>query len=306
MSKARILVVEDDFDISNMLRIYFTGQGFDVQVAPRGGDALTLIRQQLPHLIVLDIMLPDMDGYAVCKELRTTTRTSHIPIIFLTQRDERSDKIAGLELGADDYITKPFDIEELKLRVQNAIARSERESLTDPRSGLPSGRLIEDQLRNLMRTARPWAYTDVKINHFDAFREVYGFLAGDEALRFTALLIGEVVDETGTPDDFIGHPGGDNFVVITFSEHPEVLKQQLEKRFNEEILTHYNFVDREAGKIVVDDGAGGTRAVPLMSLSVGQVSTATRQFADIREVTELAAENRRRGDDGVPDVEASW
>ena len=147
MSKAKILVVEDDVDISNMLRIYFSGQGYEVQVAPRGGDALDYTRRQLPHLIVLDIMLPDMDGYAVCKELRTTTRTSHIPIIFLTQKDERSDKIAGLELGADDYITKPFDIEELKLRVQNAIQRSEMISLTDANSGLPSGRLIEDQLR---------------------------------------------------------------------------------------------------------------------------------------------------------------
>src|SRR5690606_21449858 len=111
MSKGRILVVEDDFDISNMLRIFFSGQGYDVQVAPRGGDALTMTRKQLPHLIVLDIMLPDMNGYDVCRELRTTSRTSHIPIIFLTQKDERSDKIAGLQLGADDYITKPFDIE---------------------------------------------------------------------------------------------------------------------------------------------------------------------------------------------------
>ena len=91
MSKGRILVVEDDFDISNMLRIYFTGQGFDVAVASRGGDALDLTRKSLPHLILLDIMLPDMDGYAVCRELRTTTRTSHVPIIFLTQKDERAD-----------------------------------------------------------------------------------------------------------------------------------------------------------------------------------------------------------------------
>src|SRR3990170_2982133 len=151
MAKGRILIVEDDFDISNMLRIYFSGQGYEVNVAPRGGDALTMARQQLPHLIVLDIMLPDLDGYAVCRELRQTTRTSHIPIIFLTQKDERSDRIAGLELGADDYITKPFDIEELKLRVQNAIARSERENLTNPTTGLPSGRLNEEQLRSLMR-----------------------------------------------------------------------------------------------------------------------------------------------------------
>ena len=151
MGKGRILVVEDDFDISNMLRIYFTGQGYDVQVAPRGGDALTLTRRQLPQLIVLDIMLPDMNGYEVCRELRSATRTSHIPVIFLTQKDERSDKIAGLELGADDYITKPFDIEELKLRVKNQIDRAERDNYTDPNSGLPSSSLIEEKLRELMR-----------------------------------------------------------------------------------------------------------------------------------------------------------
>ncbi len=309
MSKGRILVVEDDFDISNMLRIYFTGQGYEVQVAPRGGDALAMTRKQLPHLIVLDIMLPDMDGYTVCKELRTTTRTSHIPIIFLTQKDERSDKIAGLELGADDYITKPFDIEELKLRVQNAIARSEQQSLTDPRSGLPSGRLIEDQLRALMRETRPWTYADMKINYFEPFKEVYGFVAGDEVLRFTALLIGEVVDELGTPDDFIGHPGGDNFVLITYTDRPEQLKERLVSRFNEEIQTHYSFIDRERGKILVDDGAGGEREVPLMTLSVGMVSAATHQFSDIREITELAAEDRRRGSTTEPksgDKGPSW
>ncbi|MEP7294522.1 MAG: response regulator, partial [Chloroflexota bacterium] len=144
MSKGRILVVEDDSDISNMLRIYFSGQGYEVQVAPRGGDALTMTRKQLPNLIVLDIMLPDMNGYDVCRELRMTTRTSHIPIIFLTQKDERSDKIQGLELGADDYITKPFDIEELKLRVQNAITAANRQTQIDSKSNLPTGRLIED------------------------------------------------------------------------------------------------------------------------------------------------------------------
>ncbi|MEJ2264372.1 MAG: response regulator [Anaerolineales bacterium] len=149
MGKARLLIVEDDFDISNMLQIYFTGLDYAVDIAPRGSDALEKTRQKMPHLIVLDIMLPDIDGYEVCRILRTNTRTSHIPVIFLTQKDERSDKLQGLELGADDYITKPFDIEELKLRVQNAIARAVRESLTDPRTGLPSGRLIEEQLRQM-------------------------------------------------------------------------------------------------------------------------------------------------------------
>src|SRR5574339_902566 len=234
MGKARLLVVEDDIDIGNMLKIYFSGMEFDVDVAMRGRDALEKTRQVLPHLIVLDIMLPDIDGYEVCRTLRTNTRTSHIPVIFLTQKDERSDKLQGLELGADDYITKPFDIEELKLRVQGAIRRSERESLTDPRSGLPAGRLIEDQLRRIIRE-EGWPLLDIRINHFEPFRDVYGFVTSDDVLRFAAMLIGEVVDEVGTPNDFIGHVGGDNFVVITTEQTADALKQRLKERFAEEV-----------------------------------------------------------------------
>jgi len=302
MGKGRILVVEDDFDISNMLRIYFGGQGYDVQVAPRGADALMLTRKQLPQLIVLDIMLPDMNGYDVCRELRSTTRTSHIPIIFLTQKDERSDKIAGLELGADDYITKPFDIEELKLRVKNQIERAERDNYTDPNSGLPSSSLIEEKLRDLIRETQVWAYLDIRVNNYDAFKDVYGFVAANELLRFMALLLGEVVDELGTPDDFLGHAGSDNFVVITYSDRPQALAERLTRRFAEGVQQHYSFIDRERGYLLRDN-----ERVPLMSLAVGMISNASRQFADIREITELAAENRRRGkvDDDEP-IAAEW
>ena len=293
MGKARILIVEDDFDISNMLRIYFTGQGYDVDVALNGPEALEKTRQGLPHLIVLDIMLPGIDGYEVCRILRTQTRTKHIPIIFLTQRDERSDKLQGLELGADDYITKPFDIEELKLRVQNAIARAERESLTDPRSGLPSGRLIEDELRRIIRRDS-WELMDIRLSHFEAFKEVYGFVAGDDVLRFTAMLMGEVVDELGSPNDFIGHSGGANFIIITTEEAGPAIRRRLKERFAEEVLTHYNFIDREQGYILYNREDGKSEKIPLMSISIGSVSPSKNQFADIREITELAAEARRK------------
>src|SRR3990172_6967434 len=186
MGKARLLIVEDDIDIANMLKIFFTGFQYEIDVALRGAEALEKTRQNLPHLIVLDIMLPDIDGFEVCRILRTNIRTSHVPIIFLTQKDERSDKLAGLELGADDYITKPFDIEELKLRVQRAIQRSEQQSLTDPHSGLPSGRLIEEQLRRIIRQQN-WALMDIRINHYEPFKDIYGFVAGDDVLRFTPM-----------------------------------------------------------------------------------------------------------------------
>jgi PleD family two-component response regulator len=293
MGKARLLVVEDDIDIGNMLKIYFSGMDFDVDVAVRGKDALDKTKQVLPHLIVLDIMLPDIDGYEVCRNLRTNMRTSHIPVIFLTQKDERSDKLQGLELGADDYITKPFDIEELKLRVQGAIRRSERESLTDPRSGLPAGRLIEDQLRRIIRQ-KGWALLDTGINHFEPFKNVYGFVASDDVLRFTSMLIGEVVDELGTASDFIGHAGGDNFIIITTEEKAAALKARLKERFDNEVQTHYNFMDRQQGFIQSPVAGDTIVKAPFMTMIVGAVSSSQNSFADIREITELSAEARRQ------------
>lgn len=293
MGKARLLVVEDDVDIGNMLKIYFSGMEFDVDVAVRGSDALEKTKQSLPHLIVLDIMLPDIDGYEVCRNLRTNLRTSHIPVIFLTQKDERSDKLQGLELGADDYITKPFDIEELKLRVQGAIKRSERESLTDPRSGLPAGRLIENRLREIIRE-KGWALLDAGINHFDSFKNVYGFVAGDDVLRFSAIMIGEIVDEVGNPTDYIGHAGGDNFIIITTEEKAEIIKSRLKERFDQEVQTHYNFIDRQQGFVQTPMSDGTTVKAPFMTMTIGVVSPSQHSFADIREITELSAEARRQ------------
>lgn len=293
MGKARLLIVEDDYDIAEMLQIYFRGQNYDVDIALRGSIALEKTRTNLPHLIVLDIMLPDIDGFEVCRNLRTNIRTSHVPIIFLTQKDERSDRLAGLELGADDYITKPFDIEELKLRVQRAISRAEQQSLTDPRSGLPSGRLIEEQLRRIIRQSN-WALMDLRINYFEPFKDVYGFVAGDDVLRFVAMLLNEVIDESGTQNDFIGHAGGDNFIIITAEGAAETIHQKVKGRFSEEVLSHYCFIDRDQGYIMTTGTSGEIVKVPLMSLSVGIVTPSKYQFTDIREITELAAELRRR------------
>jgi len=292
MGKGRILVVEDDFDISNMLRIYFTSQGYEVVVAGRGGEALDRTRQQLPHVIVLDIMLPDIDGYGVCQQLRTNLRTSHIPIIFLTQKDERSDRIAGLELGADDYITKPFDIEELRLRVQNAMRRAERESLTNPTTGLPSGRLNEEQLRLLMRKP-DWGLLYIGIDGLDDFNNAYGFLAGDDVLRFVALLLSETVDAMGTPDDYIGHVGGDKFMIITKADRGKPLADALKTKFANGILSHYSFIDRDRGYIIIKDTDGRDHQAPLMKACVGLIASDTQQFTDIREITEAAADARR-------------
>lgn len=292
MSKGRLLIVEDDFDISNMLRIYFDSQGYETIIATRGEEALETCRHKLPNLVILDIMLPDINGYEVCRDLRSNLRTSHIPIIFLTQKDERSDQIAGLEMGADDYITKPFDLQLLLLRVEGALRRASWLNLTSPVTGLPSSKLIEEQLRTIIR-GNDWSVLYIGINHVSGFKDAYGFVAGDDVLRFTAMLLTEVVDEAGTGGDFIGHIGGDEFIIISSPEISPRIKSRLIQRFNEEVETFYNFKDRERGYIEMDGGK-----LPLMTLAVGLIHHDTAEFADIREITEVAAEARRRSQQG--------
>ncbi len=295
MSEGRILIVEDDADISNMLQLYFKSQGYEVHAALRGDNALELARQKMPNVIVLDIMLPDIDGYEVCRRLRTSLRTSHIPIIFLTQRDERSDKIRGLELGADDYVTKPFDVEELRLRIRNTIQSAEVASLTSPSTGLASGRLIEQQLRELVHTD-DWSLLYIGIEGLEAFNEVYGFVAGDEVLRFTALLLNRAVERHGTPDDFVGHVGGDDFILMTRTASLEALRDEIIEQFNKDVATHYDFITRKKGYLVVENASGTAMKVALMRLLIGTLTDADGPFTDIREITEAAAEARRRSD----------
>jgi diguanylate cyclase (GGDEF)-like protein len=293
MSKGRLLIVEDDFDISNMLRIYFDSQGYETIVATRGKEALEICRRNLPNLVILDIMLPDINGYEVCTQLRSNLRTSHIPIIFLTQKDERSDQITGLERGADDYITKPFDLQLLMLRVQGALRRANWLNLTSPVTGLPSSKLVEDQLRQIIRR-EDWAVLYIGINHIDDFNDVYGFVAGDDVLRFTVMILAEVVDELGSGSEFIGHIGGDDFIIISEPESAPKIKERLQQRFDEEVVTFYNFKDRERGHIQVVDGEGKKQQAPLMTVAVGLIYHDTVPFSDIREITEVAAEARRR------------
>jgi PleD family two-component response regulator len=295
MSKGRLLIVEDDIDISSMLSIYFESQSYDVDTAGLGKEALDKCKRNLPNLVILDILLPDIDGYEVCRQLRANLRTSHIPIIFLTQKDERSDQIVGLELGADDYITKPFDLQLLMLRVHNSLQRAAWLNLTSPVTGLPSSKLIEDQLRQLIRKD-DWSILYAGIRGIDAFNDAYGFVAGDDLLRFTALIMGEVIDQLGTGSDFVGHVGSDNFIIMSGQENGPVIQQQLVERFNREVLAHYSYRDRERGWLEMRDEEGRIQKRGLMKLAVGLITSDDGPFSDIREVTEAAAEARRAAD----------
>ena len=253
MNKPRILIVEDDLDLSEMLNAYFRVQNYDVLTAAWGADALRLSVEEPLDLIVLDIRLPDIDGYEICRQLRGQRQTQDTPIIFLTEKRDRVDKLHGLELGVVDYITKPFDIQELRLRIRNAISRAERPSLVNPVTDLPEGSVVEEHLQQLVLSNNRWATLVLSITSLGAFRDMYGFVAADDVLRAVALMVRNAVREFGSEDDFIGHLDTEEFIIITSADAIKNIRERLEVRLQQSREYFYPVRDRQKIRDMPED-----------------------------------------------------
>lgn len=239
-----IYIVEDDNDLAEMLRAYFRVQGYQVSVAPRGQDAVEGISKNVPDVVVLDIRLPDIDGYEVCRQLRRSRKTQHVPVIFLTEKREREDKLAGLELGAVDYITKPFDIQELRLRVRNALRRAQMSTLLNPVTGLPEGQLVREQLSQMLNKA-DWGVVLAGIRGLNKFRDKFGFVAADDVSRAVTLMIANAVQESGEGDNFVGHADSGDFVIISSADNCQKLAERCMVRLHPSIQYFYPALERQ-------------------------------------------------------------
>src|SRR5512147_2450853 len=244
--RLQMMVVEDDRDTAEMLTAYFEAQGYDVAAVAWGQDAVRRAQQDdLPDLVLLDIRLPDMDGYEVCKQLRMHRRTQNVPIIFLTERRERSDRLSGLELGAVDYITKPFDVQDLRLRVRNIMRRSKYQTLVHPVTGLPNQELVEERL-NVLLNQQNWALLTIQVGGLDGFADRYGFVARDDALRALALLMNNSVNEGQSDPDssFVGQLNDNSFIIIVDAGRAAELRDRLMARIKQSTNFFYPAKER--------------------------------------------------------------
>ena len=242
--KPKILIIEDDLDVAEMLNAYFLVQGYEVFTVNWGEDGVRSCQTVHPDLVILDIRLPDIDGYEVARRLRGDRRTHEVPIIFLTEKRERTDRLQGLEIGADDYITKPFDIQELRLRVRNALRRMTQGSLTNPVSGLPEGAVVDERLGEVLQKGG-WAVLLVSLENIDAFRELYGFVASDDVLRAVSLMILNTMRELSSSDDFLGHVSATDFVLVVSPVNLPILLERLRNRLEQSLDYFYPIKDRE-------------------------------------------------------------
>ncbi|HWL36532.1 MAG TPA: response regulator [Frankiaceae bacterium] len=290
---ATVLVVDDDTDIARFIEINLRLEGFDVRVAHDGEQAEKSIDEETPDLVLLDVMMPKVDGVELCRRLRANPATANLPVIMLTAKSLSADKVVGLTAGADDYIIKPFDTLELVARVRSTLRRNAEMRAVSPLTGLPGNHRIEEELAERVVKAEPFAVLYLDLDNFKAFNDCYGFLRGDEVITLLATAARRAVMEAGEPAPFLGHIGGDDFVVVSLPEQAEPFAKRVVDVFDSSAARLHDQMDAERGYIEVTDRQGKARRFPLVSVSIGIAMSGNRMFADKREVVDVATEMKK-------------
>ncbi|MBC7344160.1 MAG: response regulator [Clostridia bacterium] len=289
----KVMLVDDDRVLASFLTDQLAKDGFEVRYFTSGEDALEEVFSVRPDIIILDFVLPGINGLELCRVLRNDTRTSHLPIIMLTSRDNIEDKVAGLEAGADDYITKPFDYVELLARVKSQLRRARQEKLYNPLTGLPGNKLIEEELTKASKNNLPYAVLYVDVDNFKPYNDLYGFLRGDEVIKVLAEIVQQAVAERGNSTDFIGHIGGDDFIILTTPERVEQISSQIISRFTELVPKFYLPEHRLVRSIPGIDRQGREVKFPLMTISIAVLKSKGQPVRGAREIAALAAEGKK-------------
>ena len=285
-----VLVADDDPDILTVVKINLELDGFEVETAEDGEDALQKASSSPPQVIVLDVMMPRMDGLTALHRLRSQAATANIPIILLTARGLPEDRVRGLELGADDYITKPFEITELAARVRAVLRRTQAARDLSPLTGLPGNFKITAEIEDSIGSGKDFALVHGDLDNFKAFNDHYGFMRGDEVIRFCASCFTDAAESLGIQGAFVGHIGGDDFVAIIPPEMSESFAKEVIERFDDGILDLYDTADALRGYIEVIDRRGERYAFPVVSLSLGVASTDVREIGTQWEASAIAVE----------------
>lgn len=285
-----VLVVDDDKILRRIIGTNLELGGFDVLSAPDGPTALALLDDHLPDVVVLDGVMPLMDGYATLGRIRRHATASHIPVIVLTgSGSDSADSVKSLEAGADDFIAKPFSPQEMLARVRAKVRRANVDSSLQPLTRLPGNIAIEHEVRRRFEEREPWAVIYADLDNFKAFNDHYGFVRGDDAIRLVATTMMEAMKRTGSENDFLGHIGGDDFIIVTTPQRAEALAHNVADTFDRDVPPLYDPADRARGWIAAKDRRGNNVRFPMMSLSLAIV-TASSRITSYQNIGEVAAE----------------
>jgi diguanylate cyclase (GGDEF)-like protein len=286
----RILIVDDDPDIRDVLNITLSEENYEIIEAADGEEALKAIQTKSPDLVLLDYRIPKIDGREVCRQVKKDILLSHLPIIMVTGSGDVNDKVGGLDAGADDYVVKPFEPKELLARIRMVLRRTKRDLEANPLTRLPGNVSIINELTRRLEAKTLFATCYIDLDKFKSYNDKYGFEHGDEVIRETARILIRTCEQIGNPDDFIGHVGGDDFVVVTSTDKVDALCKKVIADFEKTVPSFYNETDRKNGFIVARDRKGIEQKVLLLSVSIGVVTNESREIEHVAQISEIGAE----------------
>lgn len=286
----KILIVDDDPDIRDVLKLTLSEEDYEILEACDGEEALKLVHTNQPDLILLDYQIPKVDGREVCRRIKKDLLLRHLPIIMVTGKGDINDKLGGIDAGADDYVVKPFEPKELMARIRMILRHTERDLEANPLTRLPGNVSILKELSRRLETKSLFAVCYLDLDKFKSYNDKYGFEHGDEVIRETARLLISVTKEFGNPDDFVGHIGGDDFVIVTTLDKTDLLCQKVILNFENLVPSFYNEKDRKNGYIFAFDRNGKEQRIPLISISIGVVTNEFRKITHVAQIGEIGAE----------------
>ena len=286
----KILVVDDDPDIRDILKLTLSEENYEVLEAADGQEALNIIATKALNLVLLDYKMPKIDGQEVCRRVKKDLLLRHLPIIMLTAKGDIDDKVGGIDAGVDDYIVKPFEPKELLARIRMILRRTERDLEANPLTHLPGNVSILNELGRRLESKFLFAIGYIDLDKFKAYNDKYGFEHGDEVIRETARILIRAVHQFGNPDDFIGHIGGDDFVVVTTPNIVDNICKKIITDFEKTVPTFYNETDRKNGYIFAFNRKRKEQKIPLLSVSIGVVTNETRKIDHVAQIGEIGAE----------------
>jgi len=294
--KQRILLVDDEPHLVKVIKLRLESAGYSVVVANLGYEALELIKEQSPDLIILDVVMPDIDGFQICHILRSQYKTSHIPIIFLSAMRGVEDKIKGFNIGCDDFLTKPFVSGELLARVQNILIKNSALKLSSPLTGLPGNVSIRRETARRIANGDVYGWLYFDLDNFKEYNDHYGFLQGDEVIQFISETLIEALEKKGNGNDFLGHIGGDDFIIITTVDKTEGITQHLLKKIEES--SYRFFSDKELRLGFYEHVRRDRKRVKVptqLHMTIAVITSEEIKFQHPAQISSLAAQVKEYG-----------
>jgi len=288
--RKKVMVVDHDLEVVRILEVNLAHANLEVISARSGAQALTKAVSENPDIILLDAVLPDNESLEICRQLKESRQTGHIPVIIIGSDGEGDEETSGVINGADQYIAKPFDPNEVVALVETYFRHIERATNTSPLTELPNQVQVNNEVISLIEQNKTFAAIHIDIDNLKAFNRAYGFDQGDSVIQLLADILRDAVRLFGNPDDLAGHLGSDNFVIITSIQKTRILCQRIIADFDVRIRNLYNQRDLERGYIEHEGRLGEMEQHPIMTVSAAAITNERRTFYHPLQISETAAE----------------